>query len=126
VLVHGFYATGVLHFRPSVACKTLAALVCSSPASCSLCMHRLDGRGDGIGVVDIPEDRGGGFKPTFRIIRLHSICSLSILWSRYDTNKMPKCTRKGCGKSFEDSDNAEGSCRYHPGGPVSLMTNSTN
>ncbi|WWD16509.1 hypothetical protein CI109_100936 [Kwoniella shandongensis] len=31
---------------------------------------------------------------------------------------MPKCTHQGCGKDFEESDNAEGSCSYHPGGPV--------
>ncbi|WVR03801.1 hypothetical protein IAU60_000796 [Kwoniella sp. DSM 27419] len=31
---------------------------------------------------------------------------------------MPRCTNKGCQKEFEEGDNAEGSCSYHPGGPV--------
>ncbi|KAL7419563.1 hypothetical protein Q5752_005474 [Cryptotrichosporon argae] len=31
---------------------------------------------------------------------------------------MPKCTHHGCGQVFDESDNAEGSCAYHPGGPV--------
>ena len=31
---------------------------------------------------------------------------------------MPRCTRKGCQKDFEESANEEGSCGYHPGGPV--------
>ncbi|EIW66535.1 CORD and CS domain-containing protein [Tremella mesenterica] len=31
---------------------------------------------------------------------------------------MPLCTRKGCGKEFEEEGNEEGSCVYHPGGPV--------
>ncbi|WVQ79109.1 hypothetical protein IAT38_001203 [Cryptococcus sp. DSM 104549] len=31
---------------------------------------------------------------------------------------MPKCTNQGCGKEFDEANNAEGSCSYHPGGPV--------
>jgi len=31
---------------------------------------------------------------------------------------MPKCTNKGCQKEFEEGSNEEGSCAYHPGGPV--------
>jgi hypothetical protein len=32
---------------------------------------------------------------------------------------MPKCTRKGCSQEFDEGKNEEGSCKYHPGGPVS-------
>jgi len=31
---------------------------------------------------------------------------------------MPKCTRKGCNKSFEEKENKDDSCLYHPGAPV--------
>ncbi|KAM0792252.1 hypothetical protein ACM66B_004946 [Microbotryomycetes sp. NB124-2] len=31
---------------------------------------------------------------------------------------MPTCTRKGCGKQFDPSDNSEASCVFHPGFPV--------
>ncbi|WVW80147.1 hypothetical protein I302_102123 [Kwoniella bestiolae CBS 10118] len=31
---------------------------------------------------------------------------------------MPRCANKGCQKEFDEADNAEGSCSYHPGGPV--------
>ncbi|WWC87898.1 uncharacterized protein L201_002798 [Kwoniella dendrophila CBS 6074] len=31
---------------------------------------------------------------------------------------MPRCTNKGCQKEFEESNNEEGSCSYHSGGPV--------
>ncbi|OCF43365.1 CORD and CS domain-containing protein [Kwoniella heveanensis CBS 569] len=31
---------------------------------------------------------------------------------------MPRCTNKGCLKDFDESANEEGSCSYHPGGPV--------
>ncbi|ORX36519.1 HSP20-like chaperone [Kockovaella imperatae] len=31
---------------------------------------------------------------------------------------MPRCTRKGCQKEFDESSNEDGSCKYHPGGPV--------
>jgi hypothetical protein len=33
---------------------------------------------------------------------------------------MPRCTHQGCLREFEDDDNAEGSCSYHSGGPVSF------
>lgn len=36
---------------------------------------------------------------------------------------MPRCTHKGCGKEYDEADNAEGSCSYHPGAPVSLLLN---
>ncbi|TXT12889.1 hypothetical protein VHUM_01290 [Vanrija humicola] len=31
---------------------------------------------------------------------------------------MPRCTHKGCGKEYDEADNTEGSCSYHPGAPV--------
>ncbi|WWC60314.1 uncharacterized protein I303_102885 [Kwoniella dejecticola CBS 10117] len=31
---------------------------------------------------------------------------------------MPRCANKGCQKEFEEANNEEGSCSYHPGGPV--------
>ncbi|KAI9510890.1 HSP20-like chaperone [Russula earlei] len=31
---------------------------------------------------------------------------------------MHKCTRRGCGKEFDDTDNSEEACIYHPGAPV--------
>ncbi|WWC96958.1 hypothetical protein V866_003834 [Kwoniella sp. B9012] len=31
---------------------------------------------------------------------------------------MPRCANKGCQKEFDESNNEEGSCSYHPGGPV--------
>lgn len=31
---------------------------------------------------------------------------------------MPRCTHQGCGQEFDEAANAEGSCSYHPGGPV--------
>ncbi|KAK1927538.1 HSP20-like chaperone [Papiliotrema laurentii] len=31
---------------------------------------------------------------------------------------MVRCTHKGCQADFDESNNPEGSCRYHPGGPV--------
>ncbi|WRT65703.1 uncharacterized protein IL334_002649 [Kwoniella shivajii] len=31
---------------------------------------------------------------------------------------MPRCANKGCQKEFEESSNEDGSCSYHPGGPV--------
>lgn len=31
---------------------------------------------------------------------------------------MPRCTHLGCQKEYEESDNEEGSCSYHSGGPV--------
>ena len=34
---------------------------------------------------------------------------------------MPRCTRKGCLKEFDEESNEEGSCSYHPGGPVSFL-----
>lgn len=34
------------------------------------------------------------------------------------TAKMPRCTRKGCLKEYDEAQNGEGSCQYHPGGPV--------
>ena len=29
-----------------------------------------------------------------------------------------KCTNKGCNKAFEEKDNADDFCKYHPGAPV--------
>ena len=34
---------------------------------------------------------------------------------------MPRCTNKGCLKEYDEADNAEGSCQYHPGGPVRAL-----
>nr|XP_019004853.1 uncharacterized protein I203_02981 [Kwoniella mangroviensis CBS 8507]OCF68314.1 hypothetical protein I203_02981 [Kwoniella mangroviensis CBS 8507] len=33
---------------------------------------------------------------------------------------MPRCANKGCQKEFDESNNKEGSCNYHPGGPPVL------
>lgn len=35
---------------------------------------------------------------------------------RTATTTMPRCTRKGCGKEYEE--NAEEACVFHEGGPV--------
>lgn len=38
---------------------------------------------------------------------------------RGDFSNMPsRCTHKGCGKEFEESENVEGACVYHSGAPV--------
>ena len=39
-----------------------------------------------------------------------------------ETFAMPKCTNKGCQKEFDESSNEDGSCTYHPGGPVRWRT----
>lgn len=31
---------------------------------------------------------------------------------------MPKCANKGCGKEYEQENNTDASCRYHPGNPI--------
>jgi len=31
---------------------------------------------------------------------------------------MPRCTRKGCGKEYDQDQNTEGACSFHPGVPV--------
>ncbi|KAI9275463.1 chord-domain-containing protein [Phascolomyces articulosus] len=31
---------------------------------------------------------------------------------------MPKCTHKGCSKDFEEQDNKDNACQFHPGAPV--------
>lgn len=33
-----------------------------------------------------------------------------------------KCTNQACGKEFEEDDNQDNSCAYHPGGPVCSLS----
>ena len=43
------------------------------------------------------------------------------LWNsvfRSSINAMVRCTNKGCLKEYDEKENAEESCSYHPGGPV--------
>lgn len=42
-----------------------------------------------------------------------------IIFSGLVISSMPKCANKGCGKEYEQQDNTDASCQYHPGNPVS-------